>query len=63
MTAHCNMLMYADDTVLFYAAKDVNVIEKTLNKELDLIATWLRENSLFINKEKTECLLFGTPGK
>ncbi len=55
------MLMYADDTVLL--AKDVKVIEKTLNEELDLIATWLRENSMFINKEKTECLLFGTTGK
>ena len=60
---HFNVLMYADDTVLFYAAKDVTTIEENLNDDLDLVGKWLRENSLFINKGKTECLLFGTPGK
>ena len=60
---HCTLLMYADDTVLFYSAKDVNVIEEKLNENLGLIGNWLRKNSLFINKEKTECSLFGTPGK
>ena len=34
-----------------------------MNENLGLISNWLRKNSLFINKEKTECLLFGTPGK
>ena len=60
---HCNVLMYADDTVLFYAAKDVTTIEENLNDDLDLVGKWLQENSLFINKGKTECLLFGTRGK
>ena len=54
---HCTLLMYADDTVLFYSAKDVHVIEETLNENLGLIGNWLRKNSLFISKEKTECLL------
>ena len=61
--AHCTLLMYADDTVLFYSAKGVNVIEEKLNENLGLIGNWLRKNSLFINKGKTKCLLFGTPGK
>ena len=60
---HCTLLLYADDTVLFYSAEDVNVIEEKLNENLCLIGNWLRKNSLFINKEKTECLLFATPGK
>ena len=55
--------MYADDTVLFYVSNDVKIIEKILNEELSLIETWLGENCLFVNKKKTECLLFGTPGK
>ena len=46
-----------------FFSKDVNVIEEKLNENLRLIGNWLRKNSLFINKEKTECLLFGTPGK
>ena len=48
--AHRTLLMYADDTVLFYSAKDVNVIEEKLNENLGLIGNWLRKNSLFINK-------------
>ena len=30
---------------------------------LSLIDAWLSDNSLFLNREKTECLLFGTRGK
>ena len=33
------MLMYADDTVLFYSGKVAAAIEKSLN--LDLIGSWL----------------------
>ena len=38
--AHCTLLMYADDTVLFYSAKDVNVIEEKLNENLGLTGNW-----------------------
>ena len=30
----CSMLMYADDTVLFYAASRVDALQETLNEEL-----------------------------
>ena len=32
----CSMLMYADDTVLFYSGKVAATIEKSLNEDLDL---------------------------
>ena len=32
----CSMLMYADDTVLFYSGKVAATIEKSLNENLDL---------------------------
>ena len=57
----CSTLMYADDTVLFYSSKDVNEIERALCR--DLLESWLRDNSLFLNKSKTECVLFGTASR
>ena len=56
----CNVLMYANDTVLFFSAPEVSTIEATLVRELEAIKCWLRLNSLFINVTKTEVMLFGT---
>ncbi len=55
--------MCADDTVLFFSAKQASIIEETLNKELAEIDQWLCKNSLFINVSKTEAMLFGTTPK
>ena len=57
-----NVLLYADDTVLYFAGKDVGIIENTLNRELEEVARYLDENELVINlkKGKTEAMLFGT---
>ena len=57
-----NVLLYADDTVLYFAGKDVGIIERTLARELEEVARYLDENELVINlKEgKTEVMLFGT---
>ena len=52
--------MYADDTVLFFADKDNSVIQSVLTVELERLNVWLIENKLFLNKEKTESVLFGT---
>ena len=56
----CSMLMYADDTVLFYAAFKVDALQERLNEELKAIECWLRQNSLVLNVYKTEALVFGT---
>ena len=52
--------MYADDTVIFFSAKDTSEIERVLNTELELIHNWLHLNKLFLNLTKTELVLFGT---
>ena len=52
--------MYADDTVLFYAASKVGTLQERLNEELRAIECWLRQNSLVLNVYKTEALVFGT---
>ena len=58
--ASCSVLMYADDTVLFCTGRQASTIEATLNRELNQIESWLRENNLFINVTKTESMIFGT---
>ena len=60
---HCNVLMYADDTVLFCAGQNTSVIQETLNQDLSNISAWLQDNSLFLNTTKTETMLFGTHAK
>ena len=54
--------MYADDTVIYYSHKDIEVIEKKLQDDLTSITSWLQQNQLIINmkKGKTESMLFGT---
>ena len=56
----CSVLMYADDTVLYYAAPNVETLQEMLNKELRSIERWLFRNSLFLNVTKTEAMVFGT---
>ena len=58
--SECSILMYADDTVLFYSSSQVSTIEMKLNEELLKIERWLLSNSLFIDVKKTEAMLFGT---
>ena len=45
----CNIILYAADTVLFYAGKTRTEIENILGSELQQIAHWLNENNLVIN--------------
>ena len=54
----CSILMYADDTVVFFSAPEVSAIQI-----LQAIGCWLHLNSLFINLTKTEAMLFGTSQK
>ena len=58
--SECSILMYADDTVLFYSSSLVSTIEMKLNEELHKIERWHFRNSLFINVKMTEAMLFGT---
>ena len=56
------MIMYADDTVLYYSHKDMKEIERVLSQDLCKVPKWLQENELVLNlkKGKTEVMLFGT---
>ena len=60
-----DIILYADDTVLYCAKKSSKEIEQLLNNELQKVADWLEENNLFINlkKGKTEFVLYGSHQK
>ena len=54
--------MYADDSVIFCAGKNVTSIAKDLTEDLAKIKTYFDDNELVINMNvgKTEVMLFGT---
>ena len=49
--------MYADDTSITYAGKDLNEIDDYLNKDLKSVNTWLSSNKLTLNLTKSEFLV------
>ncbi len=57
---HCKILLYADDTLLYYSPKSASDIEKYINKNLNLISQWLDQNLLTLNCKKSKFVLFGS---
>ena len=57
-----NIVKYADDTVIYWADKDVTNLTKILTNEMRKLAKWMDENEHILNakKGKTEVLVFGT---
>ena len=56
----CHVHLYADDTVIYYSDKNVNVIESVLNNELQALDKWMSHNKLLVNYNKTVSMLLGT---
>ena len=54
VTSTSKILMYADDTVLLCSAKQIDELEFHLNKDLDLVNDWVKENGLSLNPTKTQ---------
>ena len=63
--AKCNLFLYADDTCLVSQYKDINEIEKQLNKDFESICYWFVDNKLSIHFDngKTKSKLFATKFK
>ena len=60
-----NIILYADDAIIYFYHKSINTIQETLDAELNNIKNFFKDNELIINlkKGKTECMLFGTTRK
>ena len=54
-----NVTLYADDSVLTLAHKNINTLQSNLNIEIPKINSWLVANQLSINIYKTKFLYFG----
>ena len=65
LLSHCHVLMYADDTVLYFHHKNLGEIERTITNDLKILSRWLRDNELLLNTKvgKTEVMLFGTKAR
>ena len=50
--------MFADDTQLGTATKDVKTTIEILNDDLANISVWMAANKLSLNKSKTEYMLY-----
>ena len=61
----CKILMYADDTVIFFSERSVAAVEELLNQEANLVGKWFMNNNLILNlrKGKTELVIYGTSQK
>ena len=56
-------ILFADDTNIFCAGKDLYYLSIMLNNELQKILTWLKANILSINVDKTKFMIFKTRSK
>ena len=54
------VMMYADDTVIYYSTPQLSEIELKLNLDLLMLNQWLLNNKLILNEKKTEVMIFGT---
>ena len=63
--AKCNLFLYTDDTCLVFQQKDINEIEKQLNKESESICDWFVDSKLSIHfgDGKTKSIFFSTKFK
>ena len=55
-----SVMLYADDTVIFTAASNIDQLQLNLSLDLSNVSNWLTANGLFLNLKKTEYVLFGT---
>ena len=63
LATDCDLVLYADDSIIVYADKDPKAIETKLSKELTSVNQWLIENKLSLHPGKCESILFGTKRK
>ena len=51
-------IIFADDTNIFYSNENIEILEATINTELEKLAYWFKANKLSLNVGKTSFILF-----
>ena len=61
----CQMLMYADDTILFFSQSSTKTIEEKLSHEGTKLFNWFADNNLVLNLKagKSELVNYGASQK
>ena len=52
--------MYADDTALFFADRNIQTIQSVLQEDLNAVGEWFSLNRVLVNCDKTNVMLFGS---
>ena len=60
---NCSLSLYADDTCMYFAAKDRKTLEKNINDDLKSISAWFSHNKLLLNVDKCQFMLAGSKHK
>jgi len=55
-----NLIMFADDTNLFFSGNDIDPLAKSVKLELEKITGCFKTNKLSLNIKKTHFILFPT---
>ena len=53
VTEHCNVILFADDTILYYSHSNPNYLKWALERDLYLIHDWFKAIKLSLNISKT----------
>ena len=52
------LILFADDTNVFYAGKDVKEVFDVLNSEMKNLSMWLKVNKMTLNVNTTNYMFF-----
>ena len=55
---YLSCIQFADDTTLYYSHRDLRVLRCCIENDLSLVMDWFKANSLTLNVQKTNLMLF-----
>lgn len=58
--SHC--ILFADDTTVFILGRNVRFLKIKMQREIELLSTWMSDNMLSVNVNKTKLMLFTPKG-
>ena len=53
-----HIILFADDTKIFYSASNIDDVTNVVNNELKQLGLWFRANILSLNMNKTFSFMF-----
>ena len=57
---HCDVTLFADDTVLFISDKSLHNIKSYMNSDLEKLNNWLKLNHLTLSISKSKFMIIGS---